>query len=519
MANKALFQSFLGKLSPATDSFNEENLPAYSLGPKQALAQYAATGCLIRTFYASAEDQLATVLELCSKPEVDSEFIARVAIWCREEGAMKDMPALLCAVLSTFDPILFRKVFDRVIDNGRMLRTFVQIMRSGQAGRKSLGTVPKKKIRQWLESRSDEAVFEAAVGQSPSLADVVKMVHPKPSTRSREALYGYLIGRSFEFEALPAAVRKLEDWKAGRTKETPQVLFQMLTSLPLERRDWVEIANRAAWQMTRMNLNSFARHGVFEVPGMTEIVARRLADPVAIRKARVFPYQLMVANRVADRAVPGAVREALEEAMEIAIGNVPEIDGKVYVCPDVSGSMRSPVTGVRAGATSAVRCVDVAALVAAAIIRKNPEAEVLPFEHQVVDVRLSRRDSVMTNAEKLAAVGGGGTSTSAPLARLNQQKAKGNLVIFVSDNESWADARRGRGTETMQQWSAFRQRNPGARLVCIDIQPYGTTQAASREDVLNVGGFSDEVFEVVREFASGRLAGEQYVGLIEAVAV
>ena len=53
--------------------------------------------------------------------------------------------------------------------------------------------------------------------------------------------------------------------------------------------------------------------------------------------------------------------------------------------------------------------MDVAALVAAAILRRNPTAEVLPFEESVVTLRLSPRDSVMTNAERLASVGGGGT--------------------------------------------------------------------------------------------------------------
>lgn len=51
----------------------------------------------------------------------------------------------------------------------------------------------------------------------------------------------------------------------------------------------------------------------------------------------------------------------------------------MYVCPDVSGSMAWPVTGWRRGATSALSCIDVAALVAAAPVRKNPRAEVLPF--------------------------------------------------------------------------------------------------------------------------------------------
>jgi 60 kDa SS-A/Ro ribonucleoprotein len=290
-----------------------------------------------------------------------------------------------------------------------------------------------------------------------------------------------------------------------------------LTALELGKAEWTAIARRAPWQMTRMNLNTFARHGVFEEPGMAELVARRLSDPELVEKARVFPYQLMAAYQTTDQRVPAEVRDALQDALEIAVRNVPRVPGKVYVFPDVSGSMASPVTGYRKGSTSAVRCVDVAALVAAAVLRRNPRAEVIPFEEDVVSLSLNARDSVLTNAQKLAAVGGGGTNCGAPLALLNKRRAEGDLVIYVSDNQSWVDAGGGRGTETMRQWNAFKQRNPRARLACVDLQPYGTTQAQEREDVLNIGGFSDQVFGLVAEFAEGGLDSGRWVGRIEAV--
>ena len=53
--------------------------------------------------------------------------------------------------------------------------------------------------------------------------------------------------------------------------------------------------------------------------------------------------------------------------------------------------------------------------------------------------------------------------------------------------------------------------------MCIDIQPYGTTQAQERADILNVGGFSDAVFDVVAGFANGKLGAEHWVGEIEQV--
>ncbi|MEO7826335.1 MAG: RNA-binding protein, partial [Allosphingosinicella sp.] len=186
-----------------------------------------------------------------------------------------------------------------------------------------------------------------------------------------------------------------------------------------------------------------------------------------------------------------------------SLANVPAFEGQVVVCPDVSGSMASPATGYRKGASSKVRCIDVAALIAAAILRRNRQARLLPFEVAVVPVKLDPFARVAVNAAKLASIGGGGTNVSAPLALLNSEGAKVDLVVIVSDNESWLDATRHGATATMNEWTRLKNRCPAAKLVCIDLQPYGTSQAKSRKDILNVGGFSDAVFETLSRFASG----------------
>ncbi len=517
MANKYIFRS-LGGSPPPADTVNEAGGKAFALPPRQALAQYAVTGCLNGTFYASAETQLANVLEMVSA--AGPEFTAKVALYSRERGHMKDMPALLCAALSVLDADQLKAVFPRVCADGRLVRNFVQIIRSGVVGRKSLGTVPKKLVQRWLEKASDEQILRASVGQSPSLADVVRMVHPHPADTTRAALYGWLLGRPHDAAALPDCVKAYEAYKAGTSREVPEVPFQMLTALQLGTPEWTAIARNAGWQMTRMNLNTFARHGVFGDGKVTRTVANRLRDASLIRKARVFPYQLMVAYRNANPEVPEEVRNALQDAMEIALENVPAVGGEIVVCPDVSGSMQSPVTGERKGSTTAVTCVQVAALVTAALLRKNGSAQVLPFSDDVVPVALNPKDSVMTNADKLAALPSGGTNCSAPIADLNVRRVTADLVVMVSDNQSWVDGDGGgRSTATMAEWERFRRRNPRARLVCLDLTPYGTCQAPEREDILNVGGFSDAVFDIIARVARGELNPDHWVGEIESMAV
>lgn len=115
---------------------------------------------------------------------VAPEFQAKTALHVRAKGHMKDTPALLLVVLARRDPALFAAVFNRMIDNCRMLRTFVQFIRSGQTGRKSLGSRPKAMVQHWLNAASDRALLAANVDNDPSLADVIRMGHPK-LTRQR----------------------------------------------------------------------------------------------------------------------------------------------------------------------------------------------------------------------------------------------------------------------------------------------------------------------------------------------
>ncbi len=269
--------------------------------------------------------------------------------------------------------------------------------------------------------------------------------------------------------------------------------------------------------MVRMNLNTFARHGVFDNGEMVNAIVSKLIDRKSIARARVFPYQLFAAWKNMDAGVPKKIREAIAVAMELAIINVPEFRGRVVVCPDVSGSMYSPVTGYRKGSTTKVTCIDVAGLMAAAVLRKNKGALIMPFDTKVHKLALCADTKVVRNAEILARFGGGGTTCSAPLAELNRKKALVDLVILVSDNESWADYTWSDSTQVMEEWEKLKRRNPDAKLVCLDIVPSTSTPAYDRPDVLNIGGFSDAVFEQIAKFASGRIDPDHWVGEIEKI--
>jgi 60 kDa SS-A/Ro ribonucleoprotein len=238
----------------------------------------------------------------------------------------------------------------------------------------------------------------------------------------------------------------------------------------------------------RVNLDTLLRHGVLAEPEMVADVAARLSDRENIRRARMMPYQLLAAVRHVDKRVPRQIVDAIEQALEYSVSNVPELGGRVVLCPDVSGSMP------------------------AAILRRNPGATVAPFSDDVVHLErpLDPLDSIVKNADRLASLPSGGTACSAPLRWLNARGEAPDVVVFVSDNQSWSDFRLSarhdpngpRGTVMAEEWQRLRGRTPKAKLILI-----------------NVGGFSDAVFDVISAFTRGDLAGDSWLREIESIAL
>lgn len=502
MANKSLFSSIKSWL-PRADATNEAGGSAYQLAPKHALAQLAATGCFNGAYYASAETQLDELKRLIDLVD-DNVYLAKLAVYARERACMKDMPAAIVVALSKRDTALLHRVFDRVVDNGRVLRTVFQMTRSGQFGRKSLSSSLQRAFQRWLNSASVGKLLSASIGHDPSLRDVLRMARPTPLDNERRALFGWLTDKPVEkwepakSEDLPATVQALDAYRRADSVDAQALIagdlsvrWDLLADAAKGPLVWKAIARQMGPQALRMNLNTLLRHEVFgngkPDHAMVGYVAERLADAEEIRRSRQFPYQFLAAYLNAAPEVPQKIKAALGKAAEIACGNVPELPGPVLIGLDTSGSMQSPVTGHRGrGATSKMRCVDVAALFAAAVLRRNPDSIVVPFDTAAYEARFDPQDSILSLAERLAKYGGGGTECSLPLREANTRYRKRQFagVVLVSDMESWvhrgqpwAAGRRG-ATGVLTEWAEFvanQQKLAGReaaapKLVCIDLQ-------------------------------------------------
>lgn len=526
--NKNLFRN-RRTLAPSTDTRNAAGGRAYSKGDANALAQFAVTGTFQDTFYVGAANQLAKVKELAQS--VDAEFLAKLAVYSREHGKMKDMPAYLLATLAARgETELVKRIFPRVCNNSKVLFAFVRIIRSGEVGRKSFGTSLKRLIQQWITGRNNHALFMGTIGHSdPSMADVIKMVHPRPVGETQSNMFSYLLGNSYDLSMLPYDVRVFEQLKRGETREVPDIPFRAMTNIDLDVAQWRAIAVNMPWNTLRQNLNMLGRRGVFDDTGVVRTLADKLADEGNVVACNAFPFELLATWKATRNEVPVEISNALQEAMEVATRNVPKLQGDTLIAVDQSGSMcQGPVTG-RGAKPSIIRVVEAASLIGCSLLRSNKTATLIGFDcAQWSGMRggdmpgvypmnhLNPFDSVMTNVSKMNA-GGGGTDCSLPFQYLIKNNKRVDNIIVLSDYESWTSTWNGgvNCAPACAAWKTYSRKNPRAKLACVDLQPQNTNQVPDQPGrVINIGGWNDPMFRTLDEFFN-RDSNVDFVGIIE----
>ena len=194
--------------------------------------------------------------------------------------------------------------------------------------------------------------------------------------------------------------------------------------------------------------------------------------------------------------VPLKIRGAGRQ-LEQSLARACRVLGNVVVCPGIVGVDVPRRPRISQGALSTVRCIDVAALVAAR--RCGPTAT--PARHPVRagrgEAEARSQGPRRRDAAKLAAIGGGGT-ISAPLAALNLLREQVDLVVIVSDNESLEWTPPGEARPRRCEVDGWKRLNRPPGSCASTSAPWHRPGATrGRADILNVGGFSDAVFDTI----------------------
>lgn len=509
--NKKTFAS----VSSKPDTINPAGAPAFALKSKEKLVNLAVNGFINDTYYTSA-DQIVEMLSDAVN-EVSPEFAAKTAIYAKTKGAIKDAPAYILAAISKGEHMeVVRRAFPKVISNGKMLRNYVQVIRSGKTKRTSFGSGPKKLVNKWLLSRNDRQLLNDSIGNSPSLKDVILLTHP--NTSEREAIFKYILGFNVPKTKLPAILKSLENARSGKGKVNWELLAELdfrhvdnIPELPID--FWNAWAERCSYHALRMNLNTLQRKGAFKDAAFTKMIANRLTDEDEIKKANQFPFQFFAAySNTTD--LPAAITRALKKAFEISMKaySVPLPENGVILI-DGSGSMYTPITGVTSGKSSVITCAQTAALFGCFAAKNVTNPTIAVFENRVKPQSITVTDDPLSFADKLTA--GGGTNTHAALEYAYKQNP--DFVYVVSDNEGWV--RESVYDNSHNVIKAMVKQNPKIKIVLHNIVPGMTTPSKTTKNVLNIGGFSNDLMEKIAAFVNNENSMEKIISEIEQISL
>jgi hypothetical protein len=230
---------------------------------------------------------------------------------------------------------------------------------------------------------------------------------------------------------------------------------------------------------------------------LIDLACKALGVEKAIRNSKVLPFRFETAM--------GEIRNrklimALSHAEEIALANVPHLDGRTAVVVDVSGSMWTPV-----GKSRTMTCNVLAALFAAALYKSN-DCDVMTFDTRARYVSLNPTDSLSTISDKIARSGGGGTDFRAIFETLSEAYDR---IIILSDMQAWVGYH-----APQKELKAYRRKyGSDPHVYSFDLAGYGTMQFPEQK-VYALAGFSEKVFDVMALLEQDRNA---MVNAIEAV--
>jgi 60 kDa SS-A/Ro ribonucleoprotein len=471
---------------------------AYTSEAPVALAKFLVCGFLSNTYYANAEDQLATLTDLAAKCE--PSFVACASVYAREVGKMKDMSLVGLGLLRKSSKEHYKQVFARVCSDGRMLRGFITLIRSGLFGSKNLVNSDRKLIQAWFDSRTDKQIWDDSIGNNPSIQDVVNLAHPKPNTPEKEAMLRYVM-KGEETQDLNPLVTAFEQWKKEPAGALPDVPYLRLSTFTLTPPQQEQLAFKMTWNQLRQNLNSLVKKGGI-TEGNVDAVCEKLARESLVLRSGVLPYAIYTTllNLPQNTTVEKKLWDAMSTALDFSVQNVPKLPENTVIAIDVSGSMGSRLSSKNVN--GGISCAQVAMLMACSILKNNPYAMVLTFDTTCKKVlTLNSKDTIMTNISKIR-FNGGGTDCGCAVAYVNNHSIKTDLFIMLSDSESWAGVVDNWGMTGMQSHlNVLKVANEGLKTVLIDIVPNKTQQVVGK-DILCIGGFSDRVFEVVGNWVS-----------------
>ncbi|WP_372500240.1 TROVE domain-containing protein [Streptomyces panaciradicis] len=250
---------------------------------------------------------------------------------------------------------------------------------------------------------------------------------------------------------------------------------------PLDAAVWEAVIPSMGPMALVRNLRNFDLAGVSD--RVAAEVARRIADPVEVRRSRQFPFRYLAAHRAAPSR---RWEDALETALGHSLANVPALPGRTLVLVDRSGSMFD-----RPSERTQLNRADSAAVFGTALAMRAERADLVEFGSDSRRVEVAPGEKVLRVLDRFHDLGG--TDTAAAVTRHYDRHDR---VVVVTDEQ----------TESTPWADPFRAVPVGVPVYTWNLAGYAMGHAASGPHRHTFGGLSDAAFRLIPLVEAGRAA-------------
>jgi 60 kDa SS-A/Ro ribonucleoprotein len=387
----------------------------------------------------------------------------------------------------------------------------------------------RRAVANWyLDRPVDDVAYQAVKYRQRegwSHADLLRLAHPEALSDDlvRRALFRWVVDGERD-EATPRLVHAFE---AAQTVG-PRAVAELVASHPLswemlpdsvlaEPIVWQALIRKGMPQTALMRqLPRLTRLGVLDDPEILAIVVRQLQDDERLRKGRVHPVNVLVAQRTyaSGRSMRGSgewtpkrqIVDALDAAFYGAFRTIEPANKRTLIALDVSGSM-----GFDAISGLPITPREASAALALVTMATEPSCDVVGFtgggfygrrasREPISELSISPRQRLDDAIRSVSDLPFGSTDCSLPMIWAGERNRDYDTIIVITDNETWA------GNVHPHQALADYRRKVGhdVRQIVIGMTANDVSIADPNDPLtLDVAGFDSAVPNLVADFSRG----------------
>ena len=469
-----------------------------------------------------------------------TEDFERVVISCAKEDAIRtadmirevshealavkvDSCIFALLILSTVSPSEFLRIANDVIRTQSHFHLFMSFVKGGKgesSGYRGMGKTIQTFGKNWFENKPPSwLAFQALKYPQRNgfkVRDELRLFHPNPKgDEVRDNLFGYIVEKplpSENFEGLE--IIKAYEWlksdptpaNAIKAIQDHKLSFEMVAPLGcMNDKVWNQLFQTMPVGATLRNLGNLSTHNVFDDKNNCSLLRTRLTTKENLKKARVHPYDILVANKIYRQGggkmsrktwtVKNHVSNTLDIALETSFDSLDSTGQTYFFAIDVSHSMTSPI------ANGIVNCAEVATTMALASAKAEEDCYIYGFKHILTDLHITSRDTFSAALTKASRQNFGSTNAGS----VYEYAIKNNLYVdtfaFFTDCESFG------GQQAFQLLNKYRKAvNPNARAVYCALEPYWGSLADPKDaGSLTVEGFDPTAVKLIQQFSLGKM--------------